>query len=85
MRHDQRCEATQPESNSGEPITGEVKSERGTSKSRPFLWHATDRRALGSHSCGALSSRRRDKRYRRADTASSGKSSVASEIQINGR
>jgi Helix-turn-helix domain len=27
--HDQRCEAAQPESNSGEPVTGEAKSERG--------------------------------------------------------
>src|SRR5208283_801591 len=39
-------------------------------------WHTADRRALGSHSCGALSSRRRGWGQREATVPSSEESSV---------
>jgi hypothetical protein len=44
-------------------------------------WRAADRRALGSHSCGALSSRRRGGGYFSEEAASNRRSSVARRVQ----
>ena len=56
------------------------RAKAGPPRRRPGPWRTAGRRALGSHSCGALSSRRRGGRYQQGAAPSSRGSPVAEAV-----